>query len=218
VKADERYRRWIDWMTRIEKATFSLFLHRYFWGELAAMTQAASLPPSSIFRAFGQWYAESQMAAVRRQVDRRQDTVSLWRLLDEIARYPEVMTRTRHVALWDADEDLQAQAHQSFDQFAGAGRERLDPASVRADRDRLRKEATIVVNHANEVIAHAAEKRTSQVPTYGEMNDAIDEIGSLVQKYRSLLKAASLSFLVPIIPDDWKAPFRRPWLVEEFGD
>jgi hypothetical protein len=26
VTADERYRRWIDWLTRIENETFSLFL------------------------------------------------------------------------------------------------------------------------------------------------------------------------------------------------
>jgi hypothetical protein len=43
-----------------------------------------------------------------------------------------------------------------------------------------------------------------------ELNASIDTIGDLVRKYASLLKAAALVDLVPILLDDWKAPF-RPW-------
>jgi hypothetical protein len=42
VTADERYRRWVDWMTRIENANLSLSLHGYSWDEHAAITQAAA--------------------------------------------------------------------------------------------------------------------------------------------------------------------------------
>jgi hypothetical protein len=45
---------------------------------------------------------------------------------------------------------------------------------------------------------------------FQELNASIDTIGDLVRKYASLLKAAALVDLVPILQDDWKAPF-RPW-------
>jgi hypothetical protein len=39
-------------------------------------------------------YSVAQMSGVRRQVDSRKDVVSLWRLLDELARKPTMVTRS----------------------------------------------------------------------------------------------------------------------------
>ncbi len=48
--------------------------------------------------------------------------------------------------------------------------------------------------------------------TYAELNAAIDQIGDLVKKYASLLKAEVLWQLEPVIQYDWKAPFRQAWI------
>lgn len=39
------------------------------------------------------------------------------------------------------------------------------------------------IRGANETIAHTATERTHQVPTYAELNEAIDEIDRIVTKY-----------------------------------
>jgi hypothetical protein len=209
---EERYQRWVRWIDRIRDATYSLFHYRRLWTELPEMTEAANLPPSTIFDAFGVWYATTQQVAVRRQVDRRRDTVSLRRLLEDIAANPGVATRQRHLAAWGGDEDFSREAHRNFDRFAGEGRNTINRAMVREDITALENAAAIVKRYADEAIAHMADDIETQVPTFGELNDTIDTIGELVKKYVSLLQAVWLVELVPVIQEDWKAPFRRPWL------
>src|SRR5262245_12640170 len=103
--AQARYERWVRDVDRIYREVVNANLYRHLWRELGAMTQAADLPASVIFDAFGMWYATTQTGFVRRQLDRRRDVVSLVRLLEDIARNPAVMTRERHVALWTAGGD-----------------------------------------------------------------------------------------------------------------
>lgn len=110
ASGDEIYERWVSTFERIENQTYTLFLYRDYWRGLGEITQAnGNLPPSGIFDAFGVWYATTQATTMRRQVDTRRGTISFWRLLDDIARHPGVMTRERHVGLWqqnDGDEEI----------------------------------------------------------------------------------------------------------------
>jgi hypothetical protein len=179
------------------------------------MTQAAALPASSIFDAFAVWYATTQAVAVRRQLDRHRRVISLRRLLDEIATHPHVASRARHVARWmegDGDQ-FEAEAHNNFDRFAGGrDRDQVDVALVLADIAELRAAGDVVERYTHDYVAHMAAEPISQVPTFVELNAAIDQIGALAQKYASLLKAEMVWQLEPVIQYDWKAPFRKPWL------
>jgi hypothetical protein len=49
------------------------------------------------------------------------------------------------------------------------------------------------------------------VPTYAEINDALDFIGELINKYESLLKAAQWGTLVPVHQADWTQAFTVAW-------
>ncbi len=213
---DARWNRWIEHLDRIVQETYRAHHYRQLWRGLAEITQAANLPASAIFDAFGVWYATTQTASVRRQLDRRRGTVSLRRLLDDIAQHPEVASRERHVAAWlpdGADPDFEAQAHANFDRFAGGrDRDRIDVAGVRADIQQLEAVGGVVERYANEAIAHMAGEPTHEVPTFVDLNGAIDQIGELVKKYASLLKAEIIWQLEPVIQYDWKAPFRQPWI------
>ncbi len=196
--------------------------YRQLWRGLAEITQAANLPASGIFDAFGVWYATTQTSSVRRQLDRRRDTVSLRRLLDDIAQHPRVASRERHIAVWlrkGPDPQLEADAHENFDRFAGGrDRDHVDAAGVRADIERLEAAGSVVEKYAHEAVAHTAAEQTHEVPTFDELNRAIDQIGELAQKYASLLKAVMIARLEPVIQYDWKAPFRQPWIPPEADD
>lgn len=111
------------------------------------------------------WYATTQATSVQRQVDRRRATVWFWRLLDEIARKPHVMTRERHVSLWldDDDEGFVHEANANYDRFAGAEKDTISSARTIADRDRLDAVASPVTEHVNAAIAHMAEHQRSPV-------------------------------------------------------
>lgn len=212
---DERYERWLDQLERIIQEVYNAHLYRFLWRGLAEITQAADLPPSVIFDALGVWYAGAQAVNVRRQVDRSKGVVSLHRLLAEIARYPAVVSRERHLSLWGDDEDWQREGNKNYDRFSG-GRERnsVDRGIVRADLASLREAANVVEQYVNEAIAHTAEAGRHTVPTFAELNAGIDTVGEVVTKYTSLLRAQILWELVPVIQYDWKAPFRQAWIIE----
>lgn len=73
----------------------------------------------------------------------------------------------------------------------------------------------VAERYATEVVAHTANRQTHSIPTFADLNGAIDQIGTLVTKYSSLLDAAIVRQLEPAIQGDWKAPFRQPWITPE---
>jgi hypothetical protein len=113
---------------------------------------------------------------------------------------PYVLRNGWHVALWAHDDDLVAQANKNFDRFAGPGRDTISAAAVRTDITRLDAAAEVVKRYTDSAIAHARDEET-QVPTFEEINAAIDVIGELVKKYFSLLQAVWLPELVPVIQE-----------------
>jgi hypothetical protein len=209
---DARYERWVGQLERIVQEVYRINHYRFLYRGLAEITQVANLPPSAIFDALGIWYATTQSASVRRQLDRRRGVVSLYRLLSEIANHPEVMTRDRHLALWKDEADSR-EAQSNFDRFAGSReRDQVDVRQVREDMARLRAIGRTVEHYVDEAVAHNADETTDEAPTYADLNAAIDAIGEIVKKYASLLKAEILWVLEPVIQGDWKAPFRKPWI------
>jgi hypothetical protein len=136
---DVRWARWVSQLDRIIQEAYWLHHYRQLWRGLAEITQAADLPASTIFDAFGVWYATTQTAAVRRQLDRTRGAVSLRRLLDDISLHPGVASRERHVDLWLSDDHaLEAEAHANFDRFSGGRNlDQIDAALVRTDIETL---------------------------------------------------------------------------------
>jgi hypothetical protein len=103
---DDLYAKWVKWLETIGNETHTLWLYRDYQRGLSEMTQANNdIPPTTFFHALGVWYAAAQMTGIRRQLDRDKRSVSLWRLLTDIAAHPEVMTRERHVSVWFDDDD-----------------------------------------------------------------------------------------------------------------
>lgn len=60
--------------------------------------------------------------------------------------------------------------------------------------------------------AHHDLQPLAEVPTWGEINAAIDTFADVVNKYSSLLKASSYLQFEPVMQYDWEAPFRQAWL------
>lgn len=208
VGANETHARWVEALHRITQETHSLYHYRHLWRRLAEITAATELPPSVIFDAFGVWYASTQASGIRRQVDKRRDSLSLLRLLAEIERKPGVMDRHRHVALWNDEQE----GHRNYDRFARDEGDVLDRNLVQTDIANLVAATEPVKRHVDEAVAHTAIETERSTPTYADMHGAVDVIGDLVGKYTSLLEAVSFYTLEPQIQQDWEAPFRVPWI------
>jgi hypothetical protein len=71
------------------------------------------------------------------------------------------------------------------------------------------------VDHVNKQVAHTDEQNLPAVPTYDELNVALDELGELLKKYVSLFEATILATVASVHQADWKAPFRVPWIMAD---
>ena len=219
---DALYEKWLRWFEQISAETHTLFLYRDYWRGLGEMTQANDdIPPSTIFDALGVWYGATQATSIRRQLDRDPRSISFRNLLADLSDHPEVMTRERHVGLWQDDDPRewaikawQREGHANYDRFAENGNDAIDPARTNADLDRLDAIGQPVVVFVNKAVAHTDEEALGSTSTYAELNAVIDELGELLKKYSSLLTASIVGALVPVHQQEWRQAFRVAWWKE----
>lgn len=172
-------------------------------------------------------HAHSAAVAVRKQVDRDPDSVSMRGLLEVIAPSANLIAREEYLARAKSDrdpatdlgrlelEDRQQILGERFDNLAGVGAAHLTDAAVRADLTRLDVAAAQVRDFVRKTIAHRDRKWTVTPPTWAELNAAIDILEQLVRRYNELLDASHAPQLVPTYQYDWKAVFRIPWIDEK---
>ena len=107
-------------------------------------------------------------------------------------------------------------AEKAFDeQWAGNVGDHLDPAIPERDFAELRSKTEAVTWYVDQHVAHSDAKPRSPVPTFADLDAAVDLLGHLFQKYVNLLTASMYPTLVPVHQDDWLGLFRQPWIRSE---
>ncbi len=207
---DERFKKWGEWIMVIDEDVENAILSRHIRQEVAAIidTNPRIQRPSSFYEWMAAVYSDSGLMAVRRQLDKDPQSISLARLLSEIATYPRVLSRARFVGMYKPE--LQNVPHHEFDRHVASGTNHIDPTVVQTDLDALDKRTRDVERYGTKRVAHFDEKAPKNIPTFQELDDVLDLIHELRVKYLFLLRA--LSYQEPVWTYDWKAIFREPWV------
>jgi len=121
------------------------------------------------------------------------ETDSLVTILEDIAGRPDELKVPAHSGMQAADAAT------------------IDPAKARDDVDRLKAAAAATKKYTNKYIAHLDRQPTVPVPTPLEIEQAVDLIGELLQKYTMLLTGADLKLGINVL-FDWTVAFSVPWL------
>lgn len=129
-----------------------------------------------------------------------------------MADHPQVMTRTRFLSPWGDDEHWQRRAHEQYERYAGAGVDTIAPECYRADLEEFQETARPIKDYVDRLVAHNDQRELTRVPTWEELNAAIDLLEEMLNKYMVLLTATSVPSADPVHQADWKAAFRVPWL------
>jgi hypothetical protein len=162
-------------------------------------------------------YADSVVMGIRRQTDYREQSVSLVGLLTDMIQHPEVMTRERYFQLsisggMSRDDPVEvAMINSAFDKYAGPGGDYVDPVIVEQDVERLRTVSTKVRAYVNRRVAHRTRTDVS-VPTFAELNAALDELDVVLRRYYLLLTAATLYSTTPTMQYNPWVPLTVPWI------
>lgn len=216
MRRDSKIEKWQMWLDKnIRQEVVGMFHHRHVYRTVAEVVDRhGSLPPSSVFDFIRDTYGATQSIAVRRQAETRGRVISLGRLLREISDDPGRLTREWYLTLWD--EDDQAYAQRSWDNgWFAAPTGHVDPEPVRADLARLAEESERVKDYVDRHLAHHDRDPLSELPTFEDLNGAVDVIGELARKYAHLLRAEDWITLVPVPQYNWLAPFLEPWIKDE---
>lgn len=154
---------------------------------------------------------------IRRQADKGSDVVSLVRLLKEIKKHPEVITRERFTAIClpGDDETMKLVAERNFDAWAGAGESQIDPNLVQSRLDKIHQAVNKVYLYVNKILAHADEGDPSLGFTFGELDAALDSIGEVFRETYLLLNCSDLTSAIPTIINPWQRAFMVPWQSNE---
>jgi hypothetical protein len=216
-KADPLVQQWQEDIGRISSEVVEMHHNRNVYRTVIKIAvEHGGLPASAFFNFLNATYGVTQVPAVRRQTDNRKDVVSLNRLLMGIKDKPERLTRDGFVERYDPDD-----VNAGFATWSSLfpGREYVDPGLVKADLGELRTAAEQAKQWVDDRVAHTARvahtgrARVVKPPTHGELDNAIDTIGHVFQRYNLLLRGSSYLSLAPEgVPDDLDALFRQAWV------
>lgn len=163
--------------------------------------------------AFWEWmgaaHVETTLMAVRRQIDRDKRSVSLRNLLAKIQKHPQALSRQNVLAM--LAPEARAFGSERFDLFIGPGAAHADPQVVAADVAALDQQTDIVRHYANKRVAHRDQQGPTTLPTFKDLDDALDVIWGLLKRYFAVLRCLEFAG-DPEIPGDWKEIFREPWM------
>jgi hypothetical protein len=176
---DPKVARWREWIEGpIKNDVIGMHHRRQVWRELGEITDAnpeLAAMPSAFWEYATETYAATQAIAIRRQADLTRGTCSLARLISEIRTNATRLTREYFVGLWgQQDEWRLIEAHRAFSALAGGDHQHLIARVPADDLARLGQESSAMKTYVDEHVAHDAAEPTADLPTFGEMNSAID--------------------------------------------
>lgn len=134
--SDSRFDKWLRWLKSIDDEVTALHGNRAVWqGINEIIASHPNMPPSHFFRHYANIYVTTQVTAVRRQTECKDNVITLARLMSEIYDHPQSVTRERYVSLYPAGS--QWLGDQDFDKYAGLKNAHIDPSVVAADQQKL---------------------------------------------------------------------------------
>ncbi len=208
--------KWLKWLETIEREITWLAIHRHIFLETQKIITANTRiqKPSAFYTWMRMAYVTDITVGIRRQLSRDADAISLWKLLEELATHPQVMSRRRFVALYKGSS-VERFADEDFNRFAGKGGLHVDVLLVRKDQKRLEALWNVVKKYVNRRIAHTDKRDVAYLPTFNDLDRCQDLLEELLKRYVLLFRASSLVEILPTFQDDWQAIFREPWIVTE---
>jgi len=184
---DESRRRLKRLIERLYNEITELHHHREIWQFFNEELPKHGGGRGIIHQALVRWYVDSQAAAIRRIAgEGSHDKQSLFHTLKLIeTNYSNPATDSHGIS--------------------------VTTKSIQDDLNELTQATQPIARWASENVCHIGRKRSVN-PTFDQLDRALDCMGRLLQKYFQFVDGGYLSAVNPVIPEDWRRPFRERWL------
>ena len=223
-KINPKLAKWLRWMKDIEYEISHLL------GDVEAFRRVREIvkanpriqKPHRFYRYLYDSYISHAIIGLRRQIKRGTDSISLVRLLEEIAKAPQELSFNYYCSLLTqslAQTEL-AIIKNDFKRHADASGAHVCPQMIEDDLDKLRKTTIACEEYADKRIAHRDKREPKLVKTYEdlevELNKSLEVLRQTYEKYYFLFHAKSIT-VKPNYQGDWKAIFSEPWMRDVAG-
>lgn len=210
---DARWSKWDRWMEAIRDDLRHLCTWRMVFLRAVEILEAnPRLQGGDVFGEFLKVsYASTAAMGIRRQVKIDEQSISMMRLLSEIAAHPASLSRERYKALFGSSPMLEL-ADEMFDGLAGSSGPHVDPQMVERDMADLRANAEAVEEFADRRVAHLDTRDLKRAATYDDVHNCVGLLEQTYLKYHSLFRAETLDRVLPSYQYDWEAVFKEPWI------
>lgn len=204
----EKWQRWLEVI--LQEMRHQAVSRAVYYDTLAIVDANPAIPRDSTFFDFlEQWYVDSTVMALRRQLKVDTDSVSLAAFLQDVAANPHLLSRVRFVALCPASERDQAEA--VFTGHWGSGATHVASDAVTADLAKLKEASAGCEKYADRLVAHRDKRGLSVVPTHEELDKAIAVAHEILLRYYPLLHGERLTRVTAVFTENWKRVFKVPW-------
>jgi AbiU2 len=215
MQTDPRLQKWCSWLQVITGDVQTLYLFRdIFNGTIDIVKSNDQIDKSSIFFGFFfNTYIDSVVMGIRRQTKaNNDDSISLAKLLKEMTKNPESITRSYFYSLHHSSNPVRMINMQiGFNQFAKPDSSYIDSELVEQDLHRLKDTCKSVEAYADQRVAHWDKKTMPFDLTLEDIFKALDILGDLVKRYNLLFFATNLK-IEPVTGPVFHI-FKIPWLI-----
>ncbi|MFH0829425.1 MAG: hypothetical protein V1907_04625 [Candidatus Kerfeldbacteria bacterium] len=210
---EQTIKKWKSWLEILRKEVHILLSHRLVFNETQQIIKdnLDIQKPSAFYNLLGQGYAALIVLGIRRQVKIDSKSISLAKLLAEISKQPNLVTRQDYIKLYEGSK-TSIFADKTFDKFAGTGKNEIDSVLVAKDLEQLRKAVRSCEHYADRSLAHIDKRGSKKIPTFLEVNNALEILEKLIIRYELLLTAAGWTGLTPTFQYNWKSIFKYKWI------
>jgi hypothetical protein len=211
--ADERHARWCKHFYAIADDVHFLHIRSEIFEGLDRELVRTRRPGSgNVVEVLRSTYAEAQAVCVRRLVDTRKGTVSLVRLVNEMAQNATVLTRDRYVSNYDRS-GTRPLGERDFDGLAGERAVHMPKSRLIALRNQIQTAGQTVKEYVDERIAHTGSAQAAKLK-WGELKQAVHDLSEAYTRVGSILTATH-HVAEPVVSPEWQVPFMSPLFVQE---
>ena len=200
---------------RIENSLVVLHSSRAFYREYQEILRGNHrLPPPNHFLVWiADNYLYSAAMSLRRLLDGRNDTISIYKLLDALRRNPQLLTKESYIARFTTDGTDRDMAEEAFAMLTGT------PQARGLNLDELRSQLNIsnenwqrLKRYIDQRIAHEARNPDRTIPTVTDLDRCIDNCAEVMRKIICFMTCRNILSFEPVMQYPWREVFSFPWI------
>ena len=205
--------KWLKWLEIIKADIRELLMMKsIFWEIQQIIKNNKQIQKPSVFYDYlARTYVDYALMGIRKQIKIGKNSISFMRLLKEVSEEPQILSCSYYTSLYN-NTNVAFLADRHFDRFCGNNREHICPDKVKKHMQELKDIAGKCEEMADKIVAHRDKKPPKTLPTFKNLDNAVDKLDQLYCWYHLMFYAAFMSSLKPVIQYNWKSIFKTPWL------